>query len=173
MTCIASSVGRMTCQTESTRPDNTPRGMPMMMHTITATRMNPIVRAVCTQNSFPRSPQMMRPAAEPSATVKFRTSHAIINMIATTTSHGIAIKKRSTRFSSKNSNGHAMPSSTPPILRVIQLTASSIQLPNGMLNSSRTASSRMPGPSSLRTRLTRRPPVQNCRSTTRLVPVLP
>ncbi len=162
MTCIASRVGRITCHTESMRPDKTPSGIPMMTQTMTATRMKPIVRAVCTQNSLPRRPHTTSPAADPRATVKLRTSQAITNIIATTTNHGMAMRKRSTRFSSKNSNGHAIASSTPPIFSVIQLTASSIQLPNGILNSSRTASSRMPGPSSSRRKLTETPRVQSC-----------
>ena len=36
----------MTFQTDSKRPDRMPSGMPMMMQTITATTMKPIVRAV-------------------------------------------------------------------------------------------------------------------------------
>ena len=48
-TCMASSVGRTTFQTASTRPETTPTGMPTIAHKVTDTRIMPIVRDVSVQ----------------------------------------------------------------------------------------------------------------------------
>ena len=48
-TCMASRIGRTTCQAVSTLPQRMPIGMPTITHRNTETPMNPMVRAVSTQ----------------------------------------------------------------------------------------------------------------------------
>ena len=144
ITCMPSRIGLTTCQTESIRPQATPRGSPMTTHASTATITKLIVSIVGRQNMSPRNPHkaMATPAKTP--TFRLRTRVPITRNAATTPTQDIGCMTSWTSRSFSTLKGHSMIASSQSRLSLIQSLACSIQLPNGTRYRSRTSLSMNP-----------------------------